>query len=236
MHAPDISLWVWTTLVFRPNAGLNNPTKPAAVQAARASATVKPTRFGTTRQLAIGVGVGKGDDPGVGVGARDGTGGGAIVGGGGGGRLGSVVGRGVAAGDGAIGVGFAVGADVGDRVGKGAPTLDRGGWVAAGAPGVAPPGDVPREAGVALATRTDGVTSGAVDGVSVRTTPAAASEGDAGSASPVTSACPAETSGVPTALSTLPVGRNDDPTTMVTASTATAVPANASGPCDRRRE
>jgi hypothetical protein len=46
-QSPGVSLWVCTTLLFWPAAGLKDPLKPAVVQAARAWATVIPTRFGT---------------------------------------------------------------------------------------------------------------------------------------------------------------------------------------------
>ena len=79
MQAPAVSLCVSTILLFRPAAGLNDPLKPAEVQAARACPTVNPTRVGTTWQLAgVGVGVGIGDGSGVGVGT--GVGVGAVVG------------------------------------------------------------------------------------------------------------------------------------------------------------
>jgi hypothetical protein len=126
MQAPEAWLCDCTTLVLRPNAGLNEPLKPAAVQAARASATVAPTRSGTTRQSATGVGVGVGAVDGVGVGVGSGVGTGDGVG------FGPVEGLGVGPGGGVAGVGGVVGAEVGEGV----PGSGRRLWVAPGPPAV----------------------------------------------------------------------------------------------------
>jgi hypothetical protein len=233
-QAPGVSLCVCTTLVFRPNAGLNDPRKPAAVQAARASATVNPTRFGTTRQLAIGVGVGVGcgDDGGVGVGVGSGVGDGADVGVGVDVGVdvdvGPDVGPGVDPGDGAIGVADAVGPSVGDGV----PVLGGGVCVPPGPPGAGLPevpglpGDVPFSVGGALPSLVAGGST---------TAPPAAGDGDMSSGTPATSVGLADGGGVPTALSTRPVGRNADPTTTATARTARADTPTASGRREDRR-
>jgi hypothetical protein len=110
MQAPGAWLCDCTTLVLRPNGGLNEPVKPAAVQAALASATVAPTRSGTTKQSATGVGDGVGAVDGVGVGVGSGVGSGDGVG------FGPIEGLGVDPGGGATGVGGAVGAEVGNGV------------------------------------------------------------------------------------------------------------------------
>jgi hypothetical protein len=170
MQAPGVSLCVCTTLLVRPNAGLNDPLNPAAVQAARAFATVDPTRFGTIWQAGAGAGVG------VGVGAGVG--------------LGPVVGLGVDAGGGAIGVGGAVGGGapvgtaigvaVGADVGEGASTVGRAVGVAPGSSGAGLPGDVPLEGDVAMTSPTVGVPLGVGDGVAVSSSPepAVTGEGD----------------------------------------------------------
>ena len=176
MQAPGDWLCVCTILLLRPNGGLNGPVNPAAVQAARAFATVIPTRFGTTKQPATGVGAGVG----VGVGPVDGVdaGVGSGVGAGDGVGLDPVVGFGVAAGGDANGVGGDVGPDVGDAV----PTPGRGVGVAL----EPPPGDVAFEGGVALALA-DVVPSGAGSGVSSIVSPPVTTAGEAGAGTPARS-------------------------------------------------
>src|SRR5512133_2160488 len=76
MQAPAV--WVWSSTIHasRPfPAGENAPLNPAPVQAARASATVMPTRFGTvTHGVGVGAGVGRGVGAGVGRGVGFGVG------------------------------------------------------------------------------------------------------------------------------------------------------------------
>jgi hypothetical protein len=147
-HAPAGSLWSLTTLSFGPlPPGLNEPVKPAAAQAARASPTVMPIRSGTEMHAAVGAGValGPGDAVSVGAGVKVG----ACVGVGRGTGLGDgvapggdvrfVVGRGVAAG---VGRGVAVAAPDGDAEGIGSGVAPE--TVVAGVPDPtdpAPPGD-----------------------------------------------------------------------------------------------
>jgi hypothetical protein len=182
MQAPGVSLCVCTTLLVRPNAGLNDPLKPAAVQAARAFATVNPTRFGTIWQAGAGAGVGVGDGAGDGVGA--GVGNGSGVG------LGNGAGVGVSAGGGAVGVGgvaaggaavgVPTGSKVGAGVGAGPPILGPEFGVAPAASGAGLPGDVLPPGDVAVTSPTAGVPFGAGDGVAVSnlSEPAVTGEGE----------------------------------------------------------
>jgi hypothetical protein len=73
------------------------------------------------------------------------------------------------------------------------------------------------------------------DGGTDSISPASWGETDSGSGSPGTSGWLASATGVPTAPSTRPVGRNDAPTTTATASAATAVAPSASGRRGLRR-
>jgi hypothetical protein len=119
---PGSSLWVRTSLLFSPNAGVNDPVKPASVQAARAFATVWPMRSGTTLHAGGGVGVGAGGGVGVGAGVGAGVGVGVVagVGVGVGAGFGVGVGTGVGVGGGGTnGVGAALGTGVGLAVGGG---------------------------------------------------------------------------------------------------------------------
>lgn len=133
-QAPAGRLWSRTIRLFCPETGLNEPVKPAAVQAERAAATVMPTRFGTVRQTGVGVGVGAGVGAAVGVGVGAGVGAGVEVG----------VGVGVAPCV-AVGPGVGVGAAVGAAVGVGGLGVAPGGRVGVGRAvgcGVEPGGSV----------------------------------------------------------------------------------------------
>jgi hypothetical protein len=145
--------------LVRPNAGLNDPLKPAAVQAARALPTVNPTRFGTTWQAGAAVGVGEGVGDGAGVGSGNGVGVGVDAGGG-------AVGVGGDAGGGAP-VAAATDVDVGAGVGAGVPTPGRSVGVAPGPSGAGPAGAVLPVGAVALTSPTAGVRFRAGDGVAV---------------------------------------------------------------------
>lgn len=222
-QAPAVWLCVSTTLLFRPNAGLNDPLKPAVAQAARAFATVEPTRFGTIWQPGSDVG-GGGAGGCVGAGVRNGGG----VG------LGAVVGFGVDVGGGAVDAGGAVGwgglaAAVGLTVGRGVvegpPTRGREVAVARGPLPTGPSGDELRDGGVVLPSPPGGVTFGAGDGGVVRSSPTPAVSTGGDSAGPAAMSGRSETVGDPRALSTPPVGPKEDPTTSVTARTATATAA-----------
>jgi hypothetical protein len=211
-------------LVLRPNAGVNGPMKPAAVQAARALAIVNPTRLGTISQAGVGVGVGDGVGAGVGVGVGGGVGVDGGVGDGAGVGLGNAVGVGVGAGGGAgVGVdvgtgapvGFATGVTVGPDVVVGV-ALGRGVGVA--------PGTVGAGLAAGALSPTVGVPFGAANDGAVSDSPAppVTGESDDCPGLPAMRACSVDVDGVPTALSTPPAGLNDDPTASVTTMTATA--------------
>jgi hypothetical protein len=166
-QAPGVSLWVCTILVFRPNAGVNDPLKPAAVQAARAFATVNPTRFGTIWQAGVAVGVGDGVGDGVGVGSGVGLGDSAGVGVGAGGgavEVGGVAGGagGVAVGGAAVGV--STGLSVGAGVGAGPPIPGPEVGVPPAASGAGLPVDVLPPGDVAVTSPIAGVPFDAGDG------------------------------------------------------------------------
>jgi hypothetical protein len=192
-QAPGVSLWVCTTLVFRPNAGLNEPLKPAAVQAARAFATVNPTRFGTIWQAGASVGVGVVVGVGVGAGVGAGVGDGAGVG------LGNGVGVGVGTGGGAVEVGgvagggapvgFPTGLSVGADVGTGPPILGPEVGAAPAASGAGLPGDVLPRGELAGASPTAGGPFGTSNGVAVggSLAPAVPTEDDDCNGAPTTS-------------------------------------------------
>jgi len=189
-QAPGDSLWVCTILVFRPNGGLNDPLKPAAAQAARAFATVNPTRFGTTWQAGVTVGVGEADGAGVGVGA--GVGDGAGVGSGNGGRVGvGAAGGDVEVGGVAVGgapVGVPTGLSVGAGVGAGPPIPGPEVGVAPAAEGAGLPDDVLPPGDVAVSSPARGVPFGAGDSVAASDSlaPTATSGGDGCVGAPTT--------------------------------------------------
>jgi hypothetical protein len=166
-------------LVLRPNAGLNDPLKPAAVQAARAFATVNPTRFGTIWQAGVAVGVGDGVGDGVGVGSGvglgDSAGVGVAAGGGVGGGAGGVGGGAV----GGAAVGVPTGLSVGAGVGAGPPIPGPEVGVAPAASGAGLPVDVLPPGEVAVTSPIAGVPFDAGDGALGNSlAPAVASEGD----------------------------------------------------------
>lgn len=221
-QAPAVWLCVCTTLLFKPDPGTNGPLKPAAVQAARALATVEPTRSGTIWQVGsddgAGGGVGAGVGNGAGVGLDTAVGLGADAGG--------AIGVGGAAGEGAP-VGIAIGLAVGADVGEGPPTPGRDVGMAPGSSGAGPPGDVPLGGDVALPSPPGGLPFGEGDGGAVSNPPAPAvtagcDDGPVPAAMSGRSDDSDDSVGDPRALSTPPVGPREDPTTSATARTAAA--------------
>jgi len=191
---------------------MNAPLNPAVFHAARAWATVMPTRSGTISQVGVGVGAGVPVGDGVGVGPSLGAG---VTGG-------DVNGEGVGTG---IAVVIAEGVEVGAATGAGPPA-------AGGAVGTIRGSLVrlagPRVGGASLRPAR-GVARPAGVGCSVTRFVPPATECDGGRCAARTGPLPLGAAGVPTALSTPPVGASEVANASVTPRRATATNPAATG-------